>query len=93
MFLIITVEMGVRSLHRLKTSSGLLVSTSDAYYETITRHEAFCRQFGFGLCDGEFFRSQDIKLFAGDLVLAFVTGNFFDHKTLGFLQAIWFWPL
>ena len=86
--------MGVRSLHRLKTSSGLLVSTSDAYYETITRHnKAFCRQFEFGLCDGEFFRSQDIKLFAGNLVLAFVTGNFFDHKTLGFLQAIWFWPL
>ena len=59
MFLIITVEMGVRSLHRLKTSSGPSVSTSDAYYETIT----------------------DIKLFAGNLVLAFVTGNFFDHKT------------
>ena len=79
MFLIITVEMGVRSLHRLRTSSGLLVSTSDAYYETITRHKAFCRQFGFGLCDGEFFRSQDIRLFAGNLVLAFVTGIFLSQ--------------
>ena len=35
-------------------------STFDAYYETITRHKAFCRQFGFGLCEGNFRMSSQV---------------------------------
>ena len=67
-------------------------STFDAYYETITRHKAFCRQFGFGLCDGDFF---DHKTWSFLQAIRFwpLWRGFFDHKTWSFLQAIRFWPL